>query len=417
LLPFSGPLERRLFFSYFGAFALVTVIFALAVRFSFESIIQQQISARLEALARAGTASVELTPGGLHVNSRTLGGFNVRPGREGIEWFDPERRSIASRGLLPQQSLPPTVGRAQFRTNAGSLDTVTVAIVDDAGNVHGYVRAGETIEALQAGTRALDLGLLIASLLAIVAATIGGGILARAALAQREQSFERLRQFTADASHELRTPLAALTTTATLALREAPDLPAATHRRLTQIVTVAEQMRRVIDDLLILARAGKSLERELFIVPVDALLQRLNDANAPVAAEKALQLSVGSCGSVDIYGNPDQLDRILANLVENAIRYTEPGGSVSVSCAKDNEKVRISVRDTGIGIPAAYHQRIFDRFWRGDNVRGFDGGTGLGLAIARALAQRHGGDIMVSSEPGAGSVFTLTLPRRPPALT
>jgi OmpR-family two-component system manganese-sensing sensor histidine kinase len=414
---FSGPLERRLFFSYFGAFALVIVIFAIAVRLSFESILQQQISARLEALARAGTAAVELTPAGFRVSPRTLGGFNVRPGSEGIEWFDPARRSVASRGLFAQRSLPAVVGRAEVLTNAGTLDTVTVALTDDRGNVHGYVRAGETIEQLQAGTRALDLGLLIASLLAIVAATIGGAILARAALAQREQSFERLRQFTADASHELRTPLAALTTTATLALREAPDLPAATHRRISQIVSVAEQMRRVIEDLLILARAGKSLERELFIVPVDAMLQRLNDAQAAIAADKSLTLSVANCGSVDIYGNPDQLDRILANLVENAIRYTKPGGAVNVSCAKDSEKVRISVRDTGIGIPAAYHRRIFDRFWRGDNVRSADGGTGLGLAIARALAQRHGGDIAVSSEPGFGSVFTLTLPRRPPALS
>jgi signal transduction histidine kinase len=279
--------------------------------------------------------------------------------------------------------------------------------------VHGYVRAGETINEARGAESALDFGLITASVLAIIAATAVGGTLASAAVLQREQSYERLREFTADASHELRTPLTALAATAGLALLEAPHLPQTTHRHLKTIVSLSDQMRKLVDDLLILARANKSLEREMFVVPVDAMLQRVNSTHASFAAEKCVNLLMHQAPPIPIFGNPDQLERIVSNLVENAIRYTEPGGTVEASCSCDYTALRLAVRDTGIGIAAEHRERIFDRLWRGDNARG-DGGAGLGLSIARALARRHGGDIAVWSEPGIGSVFTLTLPRRPP---
>ncbi len=412
----AGPLERRLILSYLGAFAVVIVVFAIAVRLSFDSIIERQTTARLQTLARAGTAAIELTPGGFTVDSRSLGAFVVHTATEGLQWFDIDKRVKASRGRLPLRALPPAIGRTQLPTDSGALDTYTVEIADPRGKLLGYVRAGETIDEVRQGQAALDLGLVFGSIAAIVVATIGGSVLASEAVAQREESYERLREFTADASHELRSPLAALATTAGLALREAPDLPPTTHRRLTAIASLADQMNRLVDDLLILTRAGKSLEREMFVVPVDAMLQRVNDAQAPLAAKKSLDLRVHACPPTEIVGNPDQLERIVTNIVENAIRYTGPGGTVDVSCTNDHTNVRIVVRDSGAGIPSEFRERIFDRFWRGDNARTGDGGTGLGLAIARALARRHGGEIAVASEPGRGSVFTLSLPLRPPSL-
>jgi len=412
----SRPLQRRLALSYFGAFAVVIVVFAIAVRLSFTSIIEQENAARLATLARAGTAAIELTPSGYTVDSRSLGAFVVRTATEGLQWFDVNKRLRATRGRAPQLFVPPAIGRAQLTTESGALDTYTVVIADARGKVLGYVRAGETIDEVQRGRAALDLGLVFGSIVAIVAATIGGSVLASEALAQREESYERLREFTADASHELRTPLAALATTAGLALREAPDLPQPTHRRLLAIASLTDQMNRLVDDLLILARAGRSLEREMFVVPVDSLLERVNGTQAPLAAKKSLELQVHPCQPIQVFGNPDQLERIVNNIVDNAIRYTAPGGSVDVSCASDHTHLRIVVRDTGIGIPSEFRERIFDRFWRGDYARTGAGGTGLGLAIARALARRHGGDIAVASEAGRGSTFTLTLPLRPPSL-
>jgi hypothetical protein len=156
----------------------VIVVFALAVRLSFESVMQQQISARLETLARAGTAAIEFNADSFTVNARTLGGFAVRLGSEGVQWFDASGKLVASRGRVPQHVVPPVLGRAQISTSGGSLDTASVAIIDSGGHRRGYVRAGEAIDEMQEGKPALNLGLVVGSILAIITATLGGGLLA-----------------------------------------------------------------------------------------------------------------------------------------------------------------------------------------------------------------------------------------------
>jgi signal transduction histidine kinase len=175
-------------------------------------------------------------------------------------------------------------------------------------------------------------------------------------------------------------------------------------------------MNRLVDDLLILARAGRSLEREMFTVHVDTIVSDVCGRYQSSASSKSINLSVTSESGAQVIGNPEQVSRIVANLVENAIRYTPPGGSVRVTCASDATSVHVAVEDNGAGIPLEHIDRIFDRFWRGTATRA-DGGSGLGLAIARALAERHGGRILVTSKVAAGSTFTITLPRRPPSLT
>jgi signal transduction histidine kinase len=116
-----------------------------------------------------------------------------------------------------------------------------------------------------------------------------------------------------------------------------------------------------------------------------------------------------------IYGNPEQVERLIANLVENAICYTNESGTVEVEATSYASGVQVEVRDTGIGIAPDHVPYIFDRFWRADPVRGPYGSNRLGLSIALALARRHGGDLSVKTSLGAGSTFTLTLPRRPAA--
>ncbi|HXM08090.1 MAG TPA: HAMP domain-containing sensor histidine kinase, partial [Candidatus Acidoferrum sp.] len=228
--------------------------------------------------------------------------------------------------------------------------------------------------------------------------------------------YQRLRQFTADASHELRGPLAALAGTASVAVREAPELSEQTRSRFEDISIVAGEMRRLIDDLLILARSDQSMERELFIVEIDAIMVSIQLRYADAAIEKGLRLQFTGPTGQEIYGNPEQIERIVANLVENAIRYTRAGGAIAVSWTLDPHRVEIVVRDTGIGIAQRNLKRIFDRFWRVDLARQADRGTGLGLPIAQALARRHGGDVTVVSEEAEGSTFTISLPRRPPSL-
>jgi signal transduction histidine kinase len=411
-------LERRLFASYLGAFAVVIIIFAAAVRFSFESIVQQQATNRLSTLARAGEAATDFVPGGFVVNEHSLGGFDVDPKIEGLEWFDSQKRLVTRRGHGPPSYVPPQLGRFAL-TGAGGkrLETYTIYLQNQEHQDVGYVRAALTSDAFAQGVGALDLGIMFGSLLAILAASVGGSMLARASLERTEASYERLREFTADASHELRSPLTALSTTAAVALHEAPDMSEQTKNRLTSIAATAKDMNRLVDDLLILARAGRSLEREMFTVHVDAIVREICERYKDSAAAKSIKLAIHPGAGGQVIGNPEQVSRIIANLVENAIRYTPEHGSVIISCSGDPVNVQVSVEDSGIGIAAEHLDRIFDRFWRAAPSRVNDGGSGLGLAIARALAERHGGRILVTSRLAAGSTFTITLPRRPPSLT
>jgi signal transduction histidine kinase len=165
-----------------------------------------------------------------------------------------------------------------------------------------------------------------------------------------------------------------------------------------------------------LARADQSMERELYAVDIDRLVANVRARyDLDALAQRVLVAYTGPPG-LEVYGNPDQIERIVANLVENAIRHTAAGGNVTVSWSSDQHRMQIAVQDTGAGIAPHQQERVFDRFWRGDGVRGAGGGSGLGLAIAQALARRHGGTLSLTSEPGRGSSFTLSVPRRPPSL-
>lgn len=410
------PIARRLFVAYVAAFAIVIVIFALAVRFSFVAILSAETTARLNTLARAGTAAVQFDRTGYDVNEASFGGFSLHAESEGLEWFDREGRLQAHRGQTLTPSQPPRRGAERFDGPNGVLATYTLPLLDLRGKERGFVRATEVYNPSADPVRALDRGLVTGAILALLAGAFGGALLARSSVARIEESYERLRQFTADASHELRAPLTALAGTASVAVREAPELSSRTRARLDDIATFAQQMRRLIDDLLILARADRSMEHELFLVDIDEVVANLAIRFAQSAADQNVRLEFSGPAHLEVYGNPDQLERIVANLVENAIRYTPPGGAVEVTWTADQRRMLIAVRDTGVGIAPQFFERVFDRFWRADGARRADSGSGLGLAIARTLARRHGGDLSLASERDKGSTFTVSLPRRPPSL-
>lgn len=410
----SAPLQRRLQFAYLGTFAVVMVAFAFVVRFSFGAALENQAVARLSTLARAGTAAVYFTPNGFLVDARSLGGFSVRERTEGLQWFNAHKRLIDGRGIVPRSFVAPELGRHVVGTAGEALNTYTVPLEDLAGTMRGYVRSSESNDVTVDARHALDIGLLAGAMLAILAAAIGGSLLARNAVAQTEESLARLREFTADASHELRSPLMALASTASVALREEPAMPTTTRARLGTIIELSGQMQRLADDLLILARAGQSIEHELFVIDLQPMLERIEHRFRDAAAVKEIALEFTPCQRLQLYGNPEQVERIVANLVENAVRYTDPHGQVTISCVAEASHVRISVRDSGVGIASEHLERIFERFWRADATRRSENGTGLGLAIARALARRHGGEITVTSRPRSGSEFVLSLPLQPP---
>jgi heavy metal sensor kinase len=231
-----------------------------------------------------------------------------------------------------------------------------------------------------------------------------------AMLARLEEAFERQRRFTADASHELRTPLTAILGQIDVALDRPRE--AATYRAtLTTMREQAQRLARLVGDLLFLARAdAQSAPLVVEAIDMSALLQAVVAQLEPLAAARDQRLELTSV-PLKVNGNEDDLIRLFLNLLDNAIRYTPPGGQIRLSCGCDRGEVVIRLRDSGPGIAPEHLPQLFDRFYRVDRGRSrAHGGSGLGLAIAQSIAHTHGGRIAVKSNIGQGSTFTVSLP-------
>jgi signal transduction histidine kinase len=235
-------------------------------------------------------------------------------------------------------------------------------------------------------------------------------------LARLDQAFEQQRQFMADASHELRTPVAIVSGEAELALsredRSADELRAA----LTNIRHEGRRLTRIVDDLFLLARANAG-EPLLVSAPLylDDLARECVQAARSLAAAKRIELRYVGGDELAGIGDEALLRRLIMNLLDNAIKYTQPGGTVELHARAEGTSYVIEARDTGPGIPAAAHARLFDRFYRGRTAREAEAGekesgAGLGLAIARWIAESHGGRITLERSDAMGSVFRVVLP-------
>jgi len=226
-----------------------------------------------------------------------------------------------------------------------------------------------------------------------------------------DRAFRRQRRFTADAAHELRTPLAMLTSQIDLSL-DRPRSSAEYQAVLRSIREDASHLSQLVSELLTLARADsgdQNLVREAFAL--DVLVGDVVESMALLAASHDVHLDLAAQAPVNVLGDQTRLTQLLVNLVDNGLKYTPPGGRVTVSLNREDQQAVIRVADTGPGIEPEHLPHVFERFYRGDaaRTRG-DGGTGLGLAICRWIVQSHGGDIGVLSAPGQGTVFTVTLP-------
>jgi heavy metal sensor kinase len=215
-------------------------------------------------------------------------------------------------------------------------------------------------------------------------------------------------------AHDLKSPLTrirgnaevTLTTGKTLAEYEA--LAAGT-------VEECDRLLEMINTMLMISRAEAGVERPVR-EPIDlaALLKEACELFGSAAEDKGLTLTCSVPGRCDLAGDTRMIQRMIANLIDNAIKYTDPGGKIEISLTEGADGSRlIRVKDSGTGIKAGELPRIFERFYRGDRSRS-TAGTGLGLSLARAIARSHGGEVAVDSRPGEGSTFTVTLPRTAP---
>ncbi len=220
------------------------------------------------------------------------------------------------------------------------------------------------------------------------------------------------RDFVANASHELQTPLAAIRGFAETLVGN--DLSWEEVRtQLDVILRNSARLENLIRDMRELSRVES---RRVPLQPGEVDVVKLAGAllvdMESRLKERSLEVTVADRGAVSAWADRRAVDQVLTNLVDNALKYTDPGGRITVDVESQPEFVRVSVTDTGIGIPAEQQARIFERFYRVDKARSRAlGGTGLGLSIVRHLVQAMGGDVYVESEPGQGSTFRFTLPR------
>lgn len=219
------------------------------------------------------------------------------------------------------------------------------------------------------------------------------------------------RDFVANVSHELKTPIGALTLLAET-LAEGGD-EAMLRQLAERLAREAARLGRIVDDLLDLSLVEAQEAPERTPVPVAALLDEAVDRVRPAAEAAAIPLRVGPVPlEVSIECDRNQVVGAIANVLDNAIKYSEAGSPVEISVVHADGFVTIEVRDQGIGIPSRDLERIFERFYRVDRARSrATGGTGLGLAIVRHVARAHGGDVQVESSEGEGSTFRLRLPQ------
>ena len=317
--------------------------------------------------------------------------------------------------------------------------------------VLGYLRVSHPWFEVTKPSRQLIFDLALGIGLMVLSVGASGWFLSGKAMEPVGESYQRLKQFTADASHELRSPITLIQTNVQVALADLDlaETEATTSMQYRQQLKVVERLTqrlgKLVNDLLFLARQDSGISKDIFSpCPLDALLMEVVEEQELLVPEKEITLSLDLVDPpasetspellenwFTLMGNWDQLVRLFTNLIANALHYTPAGGRVKVGLARieginrvsglryTSAQLQVKVSDTGVGIPAEALPRLFDRFYRVDPARTHTTGntatasatgSGLGLAIAQAIVEHHQGHIQVESIQSIGTTFTVTLP-------
>lgn len=229
-------------------------------------------------------------------------------------------------------------------------------------------------------------------------------------LGRLEASFARQKQFLSDASHELRTPTSIIRSFCDVTLnreRSAGDY----KETVKKIGETVNRMCDIINRILVISRLdNKTIDFKPVRLDIMDIMKDVLKLIEPAAADKEVVIRLTGAGA-SVKGDREGLTEVLTNIVENAIKYNRPKGTVNIYVAEESGNAVISVQDSGIGIPREEQEKIFDRFYRVDASRGLTVGSGLGLSIVRTIIEAHGGRIEVDSELGRGSCFKVYLPQ------
>ncbi|WP_088888993.1 two-component system sensor histidine kinase RppB [Leptolyngbya ohadii] len=293
---------------------------------------------------------------------------------------------------------------------------ISLDLKTESGSFWGYIQVGRSLRDFDAHLASTRLVLLTGLPLILLLTTAVSWWQAGRAMQPVYRSYRQIQQFTADAAHELRTPLAASRATLEVAL-QTPHISEEESRSTLQTLERQNlRLSQLVQDLLLLSRmdiqeGGHKYKACLLNDIVSDVVDEYSDLAFSASILLSAELRVNH--PVCVVGDEEQLFRLIANLVTNAIQYTPSGGKVIVGLSQDEHSAVVQVQDTGMGIAAADQTRIFDRFYRVNDDRSrHTGGAGLGLAIVQAIALAHHGTVQVQSEVGKGSLFTLRLPLR-----
>jgi len=429
--------------------------------------LSHDLDAALEGVAKvsaeqARTEGGPFLPRGVDELFRHFFGFS--PLNPSLELFDTRGRRNLTRPGSPATRLPLSPhtleqalrGVSTFETIEGAgpypFRVLTMPVIK-AGRVINLVQVGISLESMYQTRRhfLLIMGALLP--FGLLLAAVGGWVLARRALkpvdemtrAARRLSGENLadriretgtgdeldrlaqtlndmlgrlddflgqmRQFSADAAHELQTPLTILKGEMEVALRS-PRSPEEYKKVLLSSLEEIDRISSLVAGLLLLARADRGVLRlDLQPLELHELLKEVAAQMHLLAENHGVSLDYGPVEPAVIQGDREHFQRLLLNLIDNAIKYTPSGGRVTLSLRSDGQLVHLSVADTGMGLSPEEQKQIFHRFYRAAGARTQSGGgAGLGLSIAQSIAQAHGGRIEVASTPGQGSTFTVSLP-------
>ncbi|ANV84134.1 two-component sensor histidine kinase [Picosynechococcus sp. PCC 7003] len=431
--------RNRLALWYTAITAVLLLVFATGVYFYVRYTLIERIDDTLKHVVEVVERSLIIEPDdpvGYHINleaSFRQQSPTVEDDRIDLEFFNPAGEllwSTFSEPLILPLELHPR-GETVRLGNDYLLRQITDRLEVDR-YVLGYLRVSHPWFEVTRPIRKLVLDLSLGIAIMITCGAVIGWLLSGIAIEPVKESYQQLRQFTADASHELRNPIAMIQTNVQMAIAY-PD-PDQRQQNLKVIERLTQRLGRLVNDLLFLARSDSGvLQAEFELIPLDALLLEVIEEQRASCRQEKIELQLNILGEAateepyKIFGDWDQMARLFTNLIGNAIAYAFPGDwgdkprQITVTMALKEktgrtagEILQVTVKDNGIGIPADNLPNIFDRFYRLDPARTNPGesstGSGLGLAIAAAIAKNHKGKITVASKD-QGTIFSVSLPR------
>jgi heavy metal sensor kinase len=463
---FDLPIKWRLTVWYGGILALILIVFSSGVYIYFKNSLQKSIDTKIKSIGEVLSSSLTEAH-----NTSIFGNFeryleNVlgrKPKGKFIQIIDSSGRIGAKMSDIETETVPTSFstleralkGEVIYETIEGArprLRIVTIPIVEENKKVTSIVQVGTSLEDFDETMKKLLIIMIISIPTSISVTIVIGYFMAKKALKPVDQirkaaikisssnlderidigkrrdelsrlaetfndmitrlkdAFQRINQFSIDVSHELKTPLTILKGETEVTLRK--DRENEDYRKLLKShLEEVDRMTRIVDDLLLLSKADAE-EIKLTIEDIalrDLVMDICMDMKI-FADNKGIELIVSELEDVRLKGDELKLRRMLWNVVQNGIKYTQKGGKVEISSYVNNGYVWIDVKDNGVGISEKDMKYIFDRFYRGDKSRRRESGSGLGLSISKWIAEAHRGVIEVKSRPLEGSLFSIKLP-------